>query len=122
MTGFRSAVTRRQAIELIAMTAAAALPSVTAAQQRGPEFPKGAVIRALLKDYAPEDLAGGATLFHEHMTPRKNGPPASTVARRSGVRVRMPAAISPKPARRSGMSASREVGMKTTWGMGPAVE
>ena len=68
MTGFRSAVTRRQAIELIAMTAAAALPSVTAAQQRGPDFPKGAVIRALLKDYAPEDLAGGATLFHEHMS------------------------------------------------------
>jgi len=68
MTGFRSAVTRRQAIELIAMTAAAAMPSVTAAQQRGPDFPKGAVIRALLKDYAPEDLAGGATLFHEHMS------------------------------------------------------
>ena len=68
MTDFRSAITRRQAIELIAMTAAAAMPSVTAAQQRGPDFPKGAVIRALLKDYAPEDLAGGATLFHEHMS------------------------------------------------------
>ena len=33
----------------------------------GLTFPKGAVIRTLLKDYAPEDLAGGATLFHEHM-------------------------------------------------------
>jgi phosphotriesterase-related protein len=30
-------------------------------------FPKGAVIRTVLKDYAPEELAGGATLFHEHM-------------------------------------------------------
>src|SRR5262249_34946970 len=27
----------------------------------------GAVIRTLLKDYAPEELSGGATLFHEHM-------------------------------------------------------
>jgi phosphotriesterase-related protein len=68
MTDFRFAITRRQAIELIAMTAAAAVPSVTAAQQRGADFPKGAVIRALLKDYAPEELAGGATLFHEHMS------------------------------------------------------
>jgi phosphotriesterase-related protein len=31
-------------------------------------FPKGAVIRTLLKDYEPDDLAGGATLFHEHMS------------------------------------------------------
>ena len=30
-------------------------------------FPRGAIIRTILKDYAPEDLAGGATLFHEHM-------------------------------------------------------
>jgi phosphotriesterase-related protein len=30
-------------------------------------FPKGAIIRAVLKDYAPPDLAGGATLFHEHL-------------------------------------------------------
>ena len=30
-------------------------------------FPKGAIIRTILKDYAPEELAGGATLFHEHM-------------------------------------------------------
>jgi len=32
-----------------------------------PAFPRGAIIRTLLKDYAPEELAGGATLFHEHM-------------------------------------------------------
>jgi phosphotriesterase-related protein len=34
---------------------------------QAPTFPKGAIIRTLFKDYAPEDLAGGATLFHEHM-------------------------------------------------------
>ena len=36
--------------------------------QTAPTFPKGAVIRTVLKDYAPGDLAGGATLFHEHMS------------------------------------------------------
>ena len=45
--------------------AAAVIPSKVHAQQ--PTFPKGAIIRTILKDYAPEDLAGGATLFHEHM-------------------------------------------------------
>ena len=58
-------VTRRQALELLGMSAAAvALPSIASAQ--APVFPKGAIIRTILKDYAPEDLAGGATLFHEH--------------------------------------------------------
>src|SRR5713101_1577686 len=45
--------------------AAAALPAAAFAQT--PAFPKGAIIRTILKDYAPEELAGGATLFHEHM-------------------------------------------------------
>src|SRR5262249_50280256 len=57
---------RRQAIEMLGISAvAAALPKGAFAQQ--PTFPKGAIIRTLLKDYAPEELAGGATLFHEHM-------------------------------------------------------
>jgi phosphotriesterase-related protein len=43
--------------------AAAVLPRTGFAQV----FPKGAIIRTLLKDYAPEELAGGPTLFHEHM-------------------------------------------------------
>lgn len=30
-------------------------------------FPKGAIIRTVLKDYAPEDLGGSAVLFHEHL-------------------------------------------------------
>ena len=29
---------------------------------------KGAIIRTVLKDLAPEELADGATLFHEHMS------------------------------------------------------
>jgi phosphotriesterase-related protein len=31
-------------------------------------FPRGAVIRTLLKDVPPEALAGGPTLFHEHLS------------------------------------------------------
>jgi len=31
-------------------------------------FPSGAVIRTVLKDYPPDELGGGATLFHEHMS------------------------------------------------------
>jgi phosphotriesterase-related protein len=59
-------LTRRQAFQVMGIgAAAAAIPSRVFAQ--GPAFPKGAIIRALLKDYAPEDLAGGATLFHEHL-------------------------------------------------------
>ena len=38
-----------------------------AATALGDVFAKGAIIRAILRDYAPEELAGGATLFHEHM-------------------------------------------------------
>src|SRR6476659_7171229 len=41
-----------------------AVPNSVSAE--GPAFPKGAIIRTVLKDYAPEELAGGATLFHEH--------------------------------------------------------
>jgi len=33
-----------------------------------PAFPKGAIIRTILKDLPPESLVGGATLFHEHMS------------------------------------------------------
>src|SRR5581483_10132684 len=59
-------LTRRQAIDVLGVSvAAAALQRSGLAQD--PVFPKGAVIRTLLKDYAPEELANGATLFHEHM-------------------------------------------------------
>lgn len=46
--------------------AAAALPGT--ARAATPTFPKGAIIRTITKDYPPEELAGGATLFHEHMS------------------------------------------------------
>jgi len=68
MTSRRPGVTRRHALELFGLTAAAAALPASLSAQRGPEFPKGAVIRTLLKDYAPEELAGGATLFHEHLS------------------------------------------------------
>jgi phosphotriesterase-related protein len=59
---------RREALELLGMSAAAAaLPGIATAQT-GVTFSKGAIIRTVLKDYAPEELAGGATLFHEHMS------------------------------------------------------
>src|SRR5499427_10491942 len=64
-----SYVTRRQALEAFTMTAAATALRASAFAQTdaGPTtFPKGAIIRTILKDYAPEELAGGATLFHEH--------------------------------------------------------
>jgi phosphotriesterase-related protein len=59
-------MTRREALELLGVgVAATALPASALAQ--APTFPKGAIIRTLFKDYAPEELAGGATLFHEHL-------------------------------------------------------
>lgn len=62
----KGAPTRREALALMgAGTAALATPALAQ-----PAFPKGAVIRTILKDYAPEELAGGATLFHEHMSMR----------------------------------------------------
>src|SRR5713101_8345731 len=57
--------TRREALSMLGMGAAAALPRAASAE---PSFPEGAVIRTILKDYPPEELRGGATLFHEHMS------------------------------------------------------
>jgi phosphotriesterase-related protein len=58
--------TRREALAMLGMgAAAAALTRVASAE---PSFPEGAVIRTILKDYPPEELGGGATLFHEHMS------------------------------------------------------
>jgi phosphotriesterase-related protein len=67
MTTFLSQrLNRRQALEVFGMgTAAAAFSRNVFGQTQ--TFPKGAIIRTILRDYAPEELAGGATLFHEHM-------------------------------------------------------
>src|SRR3954469_21645453 len=68
MTSRDPGFTRRQALELLGMTAAAAVAPASLRAQGGPGFPKGAVIRTLLKDFTPEELGSGATLFHEHMS------------------------------------------------------
>jgi acetyl esterase/lipase len=60
-------MTRREALELLGLGAAAAVTPAAAAAQ-APAFPRGAVIRTLFTDYAPDELASGATLFHEHMS------------------------------------------------------
>jgi hypothetical protein len=57
---------RRRALEVLGVGAAAAAFARNVFAQ-DPSFAKGAIIRTVLKDYAPEELAGGATLFHEHM-------------------------------------------------------
>ena len=58
--------TRREVLGALGMgVAAATLPRIAAAQ---PAFPEGTVIRTVLKDYRPEELGEGATLFHEHMS------------------------------------------------------
>jgi phosphotriesterase-related protein len=53
--------------EALAMLGFAAFRGAAFAQ-KGPAFPKNAIIRTILKDMKPEELAGGATLFHEHMS------------------------------------------------------
>ena len=57
-------LTRREALCALGFGAAtAALSGATTSQ-----FPKGAIVRTILKDSAPEALSGGATLFHEHLS------------------------------------------------------
>ncbi len=63
--------TRREALRILSIGAvASATAPMNAFGQTSPAptFPKGAVIRTLFKDYTPEELAGGATLFHEHLS------------------------------------------------------
>jgi predicted metal-dependent phosphotriesterase family hydrolase len=60
-------ITRRKLLKFFGISAAAsAFPFLSFGQTRA--FPEGAVIRTMLRDYAPEELAGGATLFHEHLS------------------------------------------------------
>jgi phosphotriesterase-related protein len=91
-------ITRRQALELLGIGAAAAALPRTAFSQ-APEFPKGAVIRTILKDYAPEELAGGATLFHEHL---QLGTDFNARFAAAGAAVRAANGLPPTPARGGG--------------------
>src|SRR4051812_24397252 len=70
---------RREMMRLLGVGAASALvaPSIgadllargQAAAAKGTiTFPKGAVIRTILKDLRPEDVTSGAILFHEHVS------------------------------------------------------
>jgi phosphotriesterase-related protein len=59
--------TRREVLRILGLgTAATALPHFASAG--APTFPNGAIIRTILKDYRPEELGSGATLFHEHIS------------------------------------------------------
>jgi phosphotriesterase-related protein len=60
-------ISRRQALELLGV--GAGFGAVAALRAQSPSFPRGAVIRTLLKDVAPGDITG-ATLFHEHLSIR----------------------------------------------------
>jgi phosphotriesterase-related protein len=57
-------LTRRQAIGILGGGLALAGRTFAAT----PQFPKGAIVRTVLKDMPPEGLAGGATLVHEHLS------------------------------------------------------
>jgi phosphotriesterase-related protein len=64
-------LTRREAITMLSASAVASLACDASAAQNAAapvSFPKGAVIRTLLKDMAPGDLKTGAVLFHEHLS------------------------------------------------------
>jgi phosphotriesterase-related protein len=59
---------RRDIVRLIGASAAAALAHRLGAAENKVRFPSGAVVRTVLGDVSPERLAGGATLFHEHLS------------------------------------------------------
>ena len=70
-------LSRREAVRLLGVGAGAGIfaglhTDLGFAAQAGRgarvSFPKGAIIRTILKDVPPEALAGGATLFHEHLS------------------------------------------------------
>ena len=69
-------MTRRAVLErlMLAAGASAVWPAPTFAQ--GPAFPKGAIIRTLFKDMAPEELAGGATPYDAARATRRLRHPA----------------------------------------------
>jgi phosphotriesterase-related protein len=83
VSDYRSArLSRRQALGLLGAGAGVAfVPGLRVVLGSSPEsaygaaarsakvtFPKGAIVRTLLKDLPPEALASGTTLFHEHLS------------------------------------------------------
>jgi phosphotriesterase-related protein len=102
MSKYRAhASTRRQALEVLGIgAAAAAFPTRIFAED--PTFPKGAIIRTVLKDYAPEELASGPTLFHEHM---QLGPDFNARFAAATAAARAANGLPPAPARGGGGGA-----------------
>ena len=54
---------------------AGSLSAATRRQSGGVTFPEGALIRTVLRDVSPDELAGGSTLFHEHLSIGDPRPP-----------------------------------------------
>src|SRR5277367_4643471 len=81
-------ITRRSALQVL--SAGAASTALQAA-------PKEPVIRTILKDMSPDELAGGATLFHEHMSFTGDFWARLMVNMRAQFAARNPAASPPAP-------------------------
>ena len=67
--------TRRDALAMFGAAAAAGVGGgfgtlLGAQAPARPVFPRGAIIRTLLKDLPPDELASGPSLFHEHLSMR----------------------------------------------------
>jgi phosphotriesterase-related protein len=90
-------LTRRQTLQTMGLGLTAAAFSHRAFAQQL-TFPKGAIIRTLLKDLDPATLANGATLFHEHL---QLGPDFNAKFSAASAAVRAlnapPSAAPPKP-------------------------
>ncbi len=68
-------LTRREALGMLGAGAAAGVAGrcgdvLTAQSPARPVFAKGAIIRTVLRDLPPEELASGPSLFHEHLSMR----------------------------------------------------
>jgi len=70
-------LTRRRALHLIGAGAGIGIASALGFQStpaRPVRFPKGAIVRTLLRDVDPDVLSTGATLFHEHLNQHSADP------------------------------------------------
>jgi len=63
-----SRFTRRNALRFLGTASSLLVLPPKGFGFKEPEFPRGAIIRTVLKDIHPSELANGATLFHEHMS------------------------------------------------------
>src|SRR5580693_7520190 len=106
-------MTRRDSLKLIGLSATSTvLPRLASADV--PTFPGGTVIRTILKDYAPGDLAGGATLFHEHMSQQADFLPSMGRIRNAGdIRAGAFETVAPPPSPPAGTFYMRDEDLMT---------